>query len=845
MSVPEEWFAFGEAVADRYALVSEVGRGGMAVVLLARDLRHRRDVAIKLFRPAVSAAMAAERFAREIEVAARLNHPHIVPLFDSGAAADFLYYVMPLVRGESLRQRLDRDGPLDVANALRIMADVCGALDYAHRDGIVHRDIKPENILLSEGHALVADFGIAFALDHAAGDRLTGTGLALGTPAYMSPEQAGGDHIIDARSDQYSMACVLYEMLTGQTPFQGPTGLAFLTQHMTQRPPRVTSLRSDIPLRVDRAIARALEKQPDERFDSINDLSESLTKGTASETLEVQQDWVLVLDFLNVTGDASVQWLASGIAETIGVDLGRVDTIRLVRRERLQRALVERGRPVASEADAIEVARALGVQWVVWGTYQAASDRIRITPRLGDVARGTIAASHKLDGALSEVFALQDRIVAQVLESLQVSLSASARAEIAKPATKSLSAYELFARARQLQNRLTPTAMVESIALLQDAVAADPEFALAHSGLGYAFAFRFIGSSNPADLAEALVHLERATTLDDGLGEAYAWQTYVLTLSGRTDDAVHAGERAVALEPDFYSAHYFLALALRSGAVPRDELLRRRERAVRALFQAVRAEPGSQSTYQVLADLYITNGQYEDAELPARKALDIESGVGRSGIHFIGALTIAGTVAAHLLDLARARDCFTRAASNYATSSHLYAQVMAAQAHRGLGDVARHQGEFYEALMEANHAIRICREHPTQVGTGFTLIRAHALAAMANHALGIPRAAREELATAERLLATREGYAFLPLIGANESLAAVDCARAHALAGHTEAAMEHLAFAVRCGWNEYPQLAEAAEFERLRHLDAFQQLLSDCGSRPLYPAPGPRCEGTP
>ena len=844
MSIDEEWVPFGEAVSGRYQLTSEVGRGGMAVVLLARDVRHRRDVAIKLFRPAVSAALAAERFEREIEVAARLNHPHIVPLFDSGVAAGFLYYVMPLVRGESLRQRLDRDGPLDAATALHIITDVCGALDYAHRDGIVHRDIKPENILLSEGHALVADFGIAYALDQAAGDRLTGTGLALGTPAYMSPEQAGGDPIIDARSDQYSTACVLFELLTGQTPFRGPTSMAFLMQHMGQRPVTVSSLRSDIPYSVEEAITRALEKQPGERFDSIIDFAHALTHGSATSPSPVEQDWVLVLDFQNLTGDPAVQWLASGIAETIGVDLGRVDTIRLVRRERLLRILAERVSPVTSEADAMDVARALGARWVVWGAYQAASDRIRITPRLGDVTSGTIAASHKLDGALSEIFVLQDRIVAQVLESLEISLTASAREEIAKPATRSLSAYELFARARQLQNRFTPTAMIESIALLEAATASDAEFALAHSGLGYAYAFGFIGSSDPADLVKALMHLDRATALDAGLGEAYAWKTYALARSGRTDEAVRAGERAVALEPDFSRAHYFLALALSTGNVASDELWRRRERAVRALFNAVRTEPGSQSTYQVMADLYLNNGQYQDAEAPTRKALEIESGIGRSGIQFIGALTLAGCGAARTRDGARAREYFTRAAAAYSTSSHLYAQVMTAQAHRGLGDLARERGEFDEALIEAHQAIRICREHPKHLGMGFTLIRAHALAAMANHALGIPNAGRVELAEAERLLATREGNAFLSLIDASEGLAAYDCARAHAVAGHTDVAMEHLTNAARVGWNDHPQLLDAPEFRRMRELDAFQQLLDVCRSRLTYPAPGPDCEGT-
>ena len=254
------------AVAGRYRIERELGRGGMATVYLAEDLKHHRRVAVKVLRPELAAAIGAERFLQEIEVTAGLQHPHILPLFDSGEADGLLFYVMPFVEGESLRDRLTRDGRLRVNEALAIAGDVAAALDLAHGRGVIHRDIKPENILLAGGEGLVADFGIALALAKVSDGRLTATGLAVGTPAYMSPEQIAGDGAIDGRSDVYALACVLFEMLTGKPPFTGPTAQAILGHTLTTAPRRARSLRDDIPVETDAALDRALSKEPLDRF---------------------------------------------------------------------------------------------------------------------------------------------------------------------------------------------------------------------------------------------------------------------------------------------------------------------------------------------------------------------------------------------------------------------------------------------------------------------------------------------------------------------------------------------------------------------------------------------------
>ena len=257
------------ALSDRYRVTRELGAGGMATVYLAHDLKHDRDVAIKVLHPDLAASLGRDRFLREIQLAARLSHPHILPLYDSGDADGALFYVMPNVDGQSLRDRLDDERQLPVDEAVRIAMEVAGALDHAHRHGVIHRDVKPEDIMLQDGHALVADFGIGKAVDEAGADTLTQLGMSVGTPAYMSPEQAAGDEV-DGRSDIYSLGCVLYEMIVGEQPFTGPTAQAVIARRFVQTPLDVASLREGVPRPVARAVQKALARVPIDRHDTAH-----------------------------------------------------------------------------------------------------------------------------------------------------------------------------------------------------------------------------------------------------------------------------------------------------------------------------------------------------------------------------------------------------------------------------------------------------------------------------------------------------------------------------------------------------------------------------------------------
>ena len=272
------------AIADKYTIERELGQGGMATVYLAQDLRHQRKVAVKVVHPELAAVLGAERFLSEIHVTAALQHPHILPLFDSGQADGQLYYVMPFVDGESLRDRLHRERQLPIDEAVRLAREVASALDYAHRKGVIHRDIKPENILLHDGQAVVADFGIALAVTNAGGGRMTQTGLSLGTPQYMSPEQATGERDIDARSDVYSLAAVTYEMLTGQAPFTGPTAQAIVAKVITTDPVGLVAQRKLIPDYVEAAVLTALEKMPADRFATAAEFSRALADSSVQGT---------------------------------------------------------------------------------------------------------------------------------------------------------------------------------------------------------------------------------------------------------------------------------------------------------------------------------------------------------------------------------------------------------------------------------------------------------------------------------------------------------------------------------------------------------------------------------
>jgi len=435
------------ALADRYRVERELGAGGMATVYLAHDLKHERDVAIKVLKPDLSQTLGAERFLREIQLAAKLSHPHILPLFDSGDAGGVLFYVMPRVAGISLRDRLNDAKQLPVDEAVRIATEVAGALDYAHRQGVVHRDIKPENIMLQDGHALVADFGIGKALSAVDGEAFTQVGMSVGTPAYISPEQAVGE-AVDGRSDLYSLGCVLYEMLVGEPPFTGPSVQAVIAKRFVQTPADVTALRDGVPRTVSRAVSRALSRSVVDRYESAAAFAKSLGEIEVVLPASAPEKSLAVMPFVNRSGDADNQYFSDGLSEDLINALTAVDGLHVASRTSAFRF---RG----SELDIRDIGAQLSVASVLEGSVRRSGTKLRVTAQLVSVTSGFQLWSARYDREMTDVFEIQDEIVASIVRALVPALMGEAP-KSSRRATENLEAYELYLKGRHLWHQRSP-----------------------------------------------------------------------------------------------------------------------------------------------------------------------------------------------------------------------------------------------------------------------------------------------------------------------------------------------------------------------------------------------------
>ncbi len=508
------------ALSTRYDVDRRIGQGGMATVYGATDLKHHRQVAIKVLRPELAATIGAGRFLQEIEVSARLQHPHVVPLYDSGDAGGVLYYVMPFIAGESLRDRLTREGKVPFQEAVTLTRQIASALAYAHEQGVVHRDIKPENILLSGGHAVVADFGIARALNAAAANttQMTGLGLAIGTPAYMSPEQATASEV-DARSDQYSLACVFYEMVTGQAPFAGSTVQAMITQSLTGPRPRLSKVTRATPPEADAPVARALAADPAARFPSVVEFGAALEhaagggSGAIAERrrlkrlavgLPVGVALVAVLAFIfvprggvvvkgaesiavlpfNASGPG-VELLGEGMVDLLSTNFNAVGGIRAVE----PRAILARWKQEGQPADiqgALTLARGLKAGSVVLGSIVATGSRVRLAADLYG-ADGKSLSQAQVDGSADSVLQLVDQLSLELVRDIWRSKEPVPSLRVSGLTTSSLAAMREYLTGEQYYRR---SAWDSAAAAFGRAVEQDSTFALAHYRLAMSLGWK-------------------------------------------------------------------------------------------------------------------------------------------------------------------------------------------------------------------------------------------------------------------------------------------------------------------------------------------------------------------
>ncbi len=566
------------ALADRYRLERELGAGGMATVYLAHDLRHERKVAIKVLRPELAQSLGPERFLAEIRTTANLQHPNILPLYDSGTATiptdppdptvpTVLFYVMPYIDGETLRSRLARDQRLPLDDVLHIMREVADALDYAHRAGIVHRDIKPENILLSGGHALVADFGIARAVADPEAGRLTQTGQVIGTPAYLSPEQVTGEPL-DGRSDIYSLGCVLFECLTGDVPFAGPT-MAMLAQRVVSAPPSVRTTRPDMPPQVDRAVSRAMATQALERFGTCRDLIAALTAPTTGPAAPPRRG-IVVLPFANHSPGADNEYFSDGLTEELISDLAGIRSLQVISRTSAMQ-LKGTGKDVRT------IGRELGVRYVLEGSVRTAGTSLRITAQLIDAANDAQLWGEKYRGTMDDVFEVQERVSREIVAALGITLSSDEDRRLAQRPIENVRAFELYLQARQELRRYGPGTIDRGEALVRRAIEIE-------------------GATPPleAQLAWAQVARVRAGLVAD---------------SAPLDTAAEVARRLLVSAPEAPYGHAILGLV----GYERGDLAG----AVRHFLAALEREPNDADALFYLGICYVGAGQLEEGRVAA------------------------------------------------------------------------------------------------------------------------------------------------------------------------------------------------------------------------------------
>ncbi len=661
------------ALADRYRIESEIGAGGMATVFLAHDLKHDRKVAIKVLHADVALAIGSDRFLNEIRVAARFAHPNIVGLIDSGSAdlggrAPTPYYVMPFVDGESLRQRLGREPQLPITDALRIAGQVADALAHAHAQGVVHRDIKPENILLTSGHALVTDFGIAKAVVSAGGSDLTTHGVIVGTPAYMSPEQASGERALDGRVDVYALGCVLYEMLAGEHPFSAPTAQQMILRALTERPRPLSSFRPAVSPQIGAAVARALERVPSDRFASAADFAAALNtaQGTSSQP-ERRISWravalvvlpligiagialvlqnragggsaatararsLVVLPFANTSGNRGDEYFSDGMTDELAAALAKVPGLRVAARSS---AYQFKGQNV----DVHEIGRRLSVGAVVDGSVRRSGEMVNITAQLVTVADGLTLWSDTYVRGVADVFTVQHQIASAIARTLQLGTTSTS----GSAGTTSAEAHDLFLRGRYFWNMRDREGFRRGIEYFEQAIARDSGYAQAWAGLGDAYSliggFGYLApaeafararaaanralalDSTLADAHTALgfIHLfydwdwraarerlEQALALDSRYGEARLFHAWYFVAVNRLDDAIGEVREAVADEP------ISLILNTRLGSMLM--FAGRTDEALAQFNRVLELDPGYRLAHLDLARTYAARGEYAKA----------------------------------------------------------------------------------------------------------------------------------------------------------------------------------------------------------------------------------------
>ena len=627
----------------------------MSCVYLAHDVRHGRSVALKVLHPELGAAIGADRFLREIQVVARLQHPHIVPLYDSGEASGRLYYVMPYVKGESMRERLKRDGPIKAGEAQRIIREIADALDYAHSEGIVHRDIKPDNIILDDRHAMVTDFGIARALSES-GATLTQTGVVIGTPAYMSPEQITSDSTIDGRSDIYSLGCVMFEMLAGKPPFAADSVQAMMVMRFAKAAPSLEAVDANANDAVKAVISRAMQVSPADRFQTAREMLDALDdpahsqriqsavstrfkvptipvvagaalllgaigwfswhsgSGPATAPSDVQVASIGVLPFVNRSGDKQMDYFSDGLTDELISALSHVAGLQVAGRAS---SFSMKGKGL----DTQDAARRLHVAYIVDAGVRSSGSRVRVTWQLVDARTDRALGSGDIDGEIRDAISLQDSMAKTIVDGLRPVIGARNTSAIRQHQTANPEAHDLYLKGHFYWNQRTTASMREGINYLKQAIEKDSAYSLAWAELSSAYTLEQVfGDMPPSEAASpGRLAAQKAVELDSTLAEAFTARGMSETFNDWNPNAGLADfDKAIRLDPRNSFPRLFRVWPL--------VMLGRVDEALDELKRAKALDPLSAIINTRMGSVLVYAHRYDEAVVELRKALDLDPG---------------------------------------------------------------------------------------------------------------------------------------------------------------------------------------------------------------------------
>ena len=828
------------ALASTYEIDHVLGRGGMASVFLAQDVRHHRSVAIKVLDPELAAILGPDRFLREIEIAGRLQHPHILPMLESGTADGLVYYVMPHVEGESLRERLTREHQLPVEDALRLSREVAEALDDAHRHGVDHRDVKPENILLSDGQAVVADFGIARAIHVAGGSQVTPVGSVIGTPAYMSPEQAVGNPDVDGRSDIYSLACVLYEMLAGQPPFTGATNEILVSQHLTVEPRPVTALRPAVPAAASRALAKALAKTPADRFRTASQFAAALTGALPTKKrvprLRIAVGivalaavvavgavlWIktrppappqslLVLPFRNLTGDPGVDYLCQGLAADVLSDLVRVRPLNVVSHTT---AWTYQG----SDKSVKEIARELGVQAVLEGSILKRSGMLQLDAQLVNGGSGFVTWTGTYQRAVDDLIRLEREVVRDVARAVSGGTRPAELPDLARAPTASPQAYDAYLQAsRYLDLTDDPAAPERAVELCDRALALDPNFALAHAARSKALFRIYTRTKDPDAFRRAEEASQNAIQLNPGLLEARLARAQMFRGAGRYAESIAELGAILSVNPNWDEAYRHLAAAYQDAG--------NLDRALASARTATELRPRYWRNWSNMGAALTRKGDYAGARAAFEEVIRLAPELNRGYSYLGGVAMLEGKYeeAISVYERLPAPVKEGSMASNIATAYFFARRLDEAEKfyllavslepknpkwRQNLGDLYIRRGKRDLARREQSEAARLFAEA--------LVLNPEDRESAVQYALCVANTG--DCSKAERYLAD-----LLPRLPADDAQFAHTVARIHAVCGHRDEAIAALRKAIALGFSttmlrdedEFRSLAGDTEFVHL------------------------------